>query len=272
MAVSSISPSAAAASDGGSESAAARQAAGSEIDCSAVHQALGGSSYSGGRSPKFVEHVVVATVAPLVEGGLLEDVVQELNAAMELPGVLATHVGRCEPMLGGEHTFMVHIRAVDSDSCEAAYMAASAVYAKHVTLPRNHRMRTLAEGDAIVVDFFSDVVGAWDAKWPAIRIAVLRFKRDAPEERKEGLLNVLTRLPTLFPSVKQVSWGRNVANERRSYAGPCGYADADLGVILGFSSPHDMYALGDDPKYWELLNYHGISNLEQYQALTLCVM
>lgn len=110
------------------------------------------------------------------------------------------------------------------------------------------------------------------AKWAAIRIAVFQYKENTPEEKKKDLIKVLHLLPTLFPSVKQVSWGHNIAKDRM-YRNHYGYADVDhdLGVILGFSSSQDMYDLGDDPKYWELLNYHGISLLEKYEVLTFCI-
>lgn len=71
-------------------------------------------------NPKFVEHLVVASVAEIIEGKIIDDLASDLNAAMALPGVLSTNVGRCEPMLG-ERTFMIHIRAVDTESCDAAY-------------------------------------------------------------------------------------------------------------------------------------------------------
>lgn len=223
------------------------------------------------RKPKFVEHLVVATVAEFIEGEIIQNLVNDLNSAMDLPGVLAADIGRCEPMLG-EHTFMIHIRAVDTTSCDAAYSAVSEVYGKHLVAHTINRAEDF--GDIIVVDFNSIVIGAADdcfaVKWPAIRIAIFEYKPETPEEKKEGLIQVLSLLPTLFPSVKQVSWGRNIAKER-TYREHYGYADVDheLGVILGFDSCQDMYALGADPKYWELLNFHGISLLEKYQVLTL---
>jgi hypothetical protein len=225
-------------------------------------------SLSHGRTQQFVEHVVVATVPDFIEGEIIEQVVDELKSAMAMPGVLATHVGRCEPMLGAEHTFMMHIRAVDTASFDAAYRAARDIYGKHLTL---HDINKAEDhfGDMIVVDFNSNVIGALDAKWPAIRIAIFKYKSGTCQEKKESLIQVLSLLPTLFPSVKQVSWGQNIAKERTCKE-RYGYADADLGVILGFGSAEDMHALGSNPKYWELLNFHGTSILEHYQVLTLC--
>lgn len=219
--------------------------------------------------PEFVEHVLVASVSEFIEGEIIEDLVKDLNnAAMALPGVLASNVGRCEPMLG-DHTFMIHIRAVDTESCDAAYRAVEKIYGDHLTLHNINRAECL--NDIIVVGFNPEVIGAHDAKWAATRVAIFKYKDNIPEEKKNDLIEVLNLLPALFPSVKQVSWGHNIEKERicRSHNG---YADVDheLGVILGFSSSQDMYDLGADPKYWELLNYHGTSILEKYQVLTIC--
>ncbi|CAM6120486.1 unnamed protein product [Calypogeia fissa] len=222
-----------------------------------------------GRSSHFVEHLVVATVADFTEGEIVEDLVKELNAAMALSGVLATHVGKCEHMFGGDHTFMIHIRAIDTPSCDAAYSAALEVCGKHLNCLNIDDAAEDQLGETTVVDFYSTVIGALDAKWPAIRIAIFQYKKDTPQEKKESLIQVLSLLPTMFPAVKQVSWGRNIAKER-TYRRHYGYADADLGVILGFSSCQDMYALGEDPRYWELLNHHGTSRLERYEVFTLC--
>jgi hypothetical protein len=141
---------------------------------------------------------------------------------------------------------------------------------KHLALHNIKRAEDF--GEIIIVDFDADVVGALDENWPAIRIAIFQYKPDTSNEKKESLIQVLHLLPTLFPTVKQVSWGRNIVKER-TYREYYGYADVDheLGVILGFSCCQDMYDLGANPKYWELLNFHGISLLEKYQVLTFCV-
>jgi hypothetical protein len=75
---------------------------------------------SAGKGHSFVEHLVVATVADYIEGDIVEDLTCELNAAMSIDGILATHIGRCEGFLG-ETTFMIHIRAVDTAACDAAH-------------------------------------------------------------------------------------------------------------------------------------------------------